>query len=176
MKNKKTLKISAIIIPTILVGIIIYLFLNFQKKKEKIAALERIPSFYLTMIDGKTFTSRDLSTGGQTKIIVYFSPSCHFCEAEAEELSKKYQEYSNIHWIWIASEPLSEIKEFAQKHNLNNNPNILWCHDKMAVLYQKLAINSIPYFLVYDKENHLIKRNSGTIKLEKLISTADENK
>jgi len=175
MKNKKILKILAIFIPIILIGIITYLFFNFQKKKEKIAALKNVPTFNLKTINGSFFTQDNLANN-ETKVIVYFSPSCHFCQAEAEELSKSYQDYQNIQWIWVASEPLNEIKEFAQQYKLSNQNNIIWCHDKMATLYRKLAMNSIPYFLVYDKNNHLIKRNSGAIKLEKLINTADENK
>lgn len=175
MKNKKSLKILAVIIPLISVGIIIYLFLNFQKKKEKTEALKNVPTFSLTTIGGTLFTSTNLDNN-KIKILVYFSPSCHFCQAEAEELSKNYQNYQHIQWIWIASEPLNEIKEFVQQYFLSNRNNVIWCHDEMATLYRKLAMNSVPYFLVYDKNNHLLKRNSGAIRLEKLINAADENK
>lgn len=175
MKKNKSLKIFAILIPVFLIGIMVYLFSNFREKKEKIAALKSIPSFSLTTIKGNSFTQQNLADN-YIKVIVYFNPSCHFCQAEAEELSKSYQDYQNIQWIWVASEPLNEIQEFAQQHKLSNQNNIIWCHDKMATLYRKLAMNSIPYFLVYDKDNHLIKRNSGAIKLEKLINTADESK
>ncbi|SIQ76865.1 peroxiredoxin family protein [Chryseobacterium sp. RU33C] len=175
MKNNKLLKISAVVIPMVLVGIMVYLFLSFQKRKEKTEALKNVPVFSLTTINGSSFTQHNLAND-KIKVIVYFSPGCHFCQAEAEELSKNYQDYQNIQWIWVASEPLNEIKGFAQQHNLSNQNNIIWCHDKMAALYRKLAMNSIPYFLVYNKNNHLIKRNSGVIKLEKLINAADENK
>ncbi|MDQ0065167.1 TlpA family protein disulfide reductase [Chryseobacterium lathyri] len=175
MKNNKLLKISAVIFPILLIGIMAYLFLNFQKKKEKIDALKNVPAFSLTTIDGNSFNQYNLASG-QTKVIIYFNPGCHFCQAEADELSKNYHIYKNIQWIWVASEPLNEIKEFAEKYNLNNYNNIFWCHDEMATLYQKLAMNSVPYFLVYDKNNHLIRRNSGAIKLEKIITNPDERK
>ncbi|MDR6545839.1 thiol-disulfide isomerase/thioredoxin [Chryseobacterium rhizosphaerae] len=173
MKNNKLLKISAISIPVLLIGTMVYLFLNFQKKKEKIEALKNAPAFNLTTIAGTPLSSNDLDNTG-IKIFVYFSPSCHFCQAEAEELSKNYQNYQNIQWIWVASESLDEIKKFAQQYQLDKKDNIFWSHDEMAVFYQKLGMSSVPYFLVYDKNNHLIKRNLGTIKLEKLISTIDE--
>lgn len=175
MKNNTLLKISAVIIPVFLMGLMVHLFLNFQKKKEKIDALKNIPSFSLTTIDGDTFTPHNLAND-QTKVIVYFSPSCHFCQAEAEELSKSYQNYQNIQWIWVASEPLDEIQQFANHYRLTKEDNIFWCHDEMAKLYQKLGMNSVPYFLVYDNSNHLIQRNPGAVKLEKLINTSDERK
>ncbi|ASW73120.1 hypothetical protein IQ37_13770 [Chryseobacterium piperi] len=175
MKNRKLLKTAAIILPFLLIGVIVYLFVNFQKKKEKIDALKNVPTFHLQTIDGNSFTQYNLAND-QVKIIVYFSPSCHFCQAEAEELSKNNHDYQNIQWIWIASEPLEDIKQFAQKYNMDKEPNIHWCHDEMARLYQKLGMNSVPYFLVYDKNNRLIKRNSGAIKLDKLLENFDERK
>lgn len=175
MKSNKLLKISAVAILILLIGLITYLFLNFLKKKEKVEALKNIPSFSLKTIDGKYLTQQNL-VNEQTKVIIYFNPDCHFCQAEAEDLSANYKNYKNIQWIWVASEPLHEIKQFAVKYKLDKQTNIYWCHDEMATLYQKLGMNSIPYFLVYDKNNHLIKRNSGAIKLEKIINNFDERK
>lgn len=172
MKNKN-LKIFAILIPVLLIGIIIYLFFNVQDKKGKIKALENIPSFKLQTIEGNIFTSKNL-VNESIKVIVYFSPDCHFCRAEAEELSKTYQNYKNIQWIWVASESLSTIKDFAKKYKLDKQSNIFWCQDEMALFYRKSGMKSVPYFLIYDKGNHLIKRNSGAIKLEKFLEHFDE--
>lgn len=175
MKSKKFLKILAIITSIILIGIILYLLFNFKKKKQKIDMLKNIPTFSIKDTNGNIITNNNLDNT-RVKTFVYFSPSCHFCQAEAEELSENYNISRNVQWIWIASEPLDEIKKFAQKYKLDNNRNIHWCHDEKAAFYQQLPMNSVPYFLVYDKNNHLIKRSSGAIKLEKLINTEDENK
>ena len=58
-------------------------------------------------------------------MLVYFSPACHFCQAEAEELSKINSQYPDIQWLFIASESLEEIKSFAAQYNLDNKENIL---------------------------------------------------
>lgn len=171
----KILKVFAITIPILLITLIVYLFLNFQEKKEKIDALKNLPTFYLKTINKSSFTQDDLIRD-KTKIIVYFNPACHFCQVEAKELSKNIHKYQNIQWIWIASEPIENIKQFAQKYNLDKIPNVYWCYDEMATLYQKLGMNSVPYFLVYNKNNQLIKRNSGAIKLEKITHSIDERK
>ena len=102
------------------------------------------------------------------KIFVYFSPTCHFCQAEAEELSKINSQYPNIQWLFIASESLDEIKTFAKQYNLNDKENILWARDEQAKAYQAFGISSVPYFLAYDRNNDLILRNAGAIKLRKL--------
>ncbi|WP_165826514.1 TlpA family protein disulfide reductase [Chryseobacterium oncorhynchi] len=171
--KKKNLKFLAIIIPLLSIGVMAYLLFIFQKKKEKLETLKNVPTFSLKTIDGIIFTQQNLATD-RIKVILYFSPTCHYCQSEAKELSNVYHQYENIQWIWIASEPLHDIKQFAHHYQLDNKYNIFWCHDDMAKLYQKLSMKSVPYFLVYDKNNHLIKRNSGAVKLEKLINTIDE--
>lgn len=172
MKNR-SLKILAILIPVLVIGIIVYLFFNFQEKKEKIKQLENIPSFTLKTIDGSSFKSENLKNRNH-KVIIYFSPDCHFCHAEAEELSKMHKNYENTEWIWIASEPLEQIKIFAKKYKLENFQNIHWCYDDKANFYRNFQMKSVPYFLVYDENNHLINRNSGAIKLTKLLRHFDE--
>lgn len=175
MMNKKYLKILAITIPILLIGVMIYFFINFQKKKNRVEALKDIPAFTLKTIEGQSFKMEDLSNN-KNKILVYFSPECHFCKAEAEELSQIYTKYPKIQWVFIASEPIAEIKKFAENYKLDKQDNIHWCHDEMAKLYTKFEMNSVPYFLVYDKENKLVFRNKGAIKLEKILENFDEGK
>lgn len=169
MKKRFVLKITVIIIPVLLIGMILYLLFCFQKKNERIKTLKNIPVFSLKTIDNTLFESKGL-TGPYSKVIIYFNPDCDYCRKEAKELSKIHYKYTEVQWIWIASEPITEIKEFACQYNLDQYQNIQWCQDEQARLYQTFGMNSIPYFLVYDHNNRLIKRWSGVIKLEKLLS------
>lgn len=171
MKNNR-LKILAIAIPVLVIGVIAYLFFNLQQKKERVKILETIPEFNLKTIDGSLLTSENLKN--TTKVIVYFSPDCHFCQGEAEELYENINKYNDIQWVWVASEPANEIKKFAEKYHLDKNDNIHWCYDDNASFYRKYQMKSVPYFLVYDENNKLIKRNSGAIKLEKLFENSNE--
>lgn len=171
MKNKK-LKIFAILVPVFMIGIIVYLFFTLQEKKNKIKQLENIPTFTLKTISGDSFTSHNLKNNN-LKVIVYFSPDCHFCQAEAEELGEIYKNHENTEWVWIASEPLKQIKVFAEKYKLDNYKNIHWCYDDKANFYRSFQMKSVPYFLVYDENNILVNRNSGAIKLTKLLENAN---
>ncbi|MDV3712259.1 hypothetical protein CMU40_04770 [Elizabethkingia anophelis] len=174
MKRNKTLKILAIAIPIILISLMVYLFINFKKKKEKIESLNQIPSFTVTDVNKNIITQDRLLKGN--KVLVYFSPSCHFCQVEAEELSKVNSKYPNIQWLFIASESLDEIKTFAKQYNLNDKENILWARDYQAKVYQAFGMSSIPYFLAYDSNNKLVFSNAGAIKIEKIIEHFNEKK
>lgn len=166
MKNK-TLKIVAVIVPVLLIGIMIYLFTNYQMKKAKVEALQNIPAFSVKDIHGKTFTEKDLSEGN--KLLVYFNPECHFCQAEMQELSEINPQHQDVQWVMFSSASMEEIKTFAEKYHLENETNIKWCEDPKAEVYTKFAMTGIPYFLGYNKDNKLVHRSTGAIKIEKVL-------
>jgi peroxiredoxin len=173
MKNK-TLKILAIAIPLLFIGVMVYLFTNYQRKKTKVEALQSIPTFAVKDINGTTITNKDLQEGN--KLLVYFNPECHFCQAEMQELSMINNNHLNIQWIMFSSQSMAEIKNFATKYNLQNAENIKWCTDPKAEVYTQFAMTGIPYFLGYNKENKLVHRSTGAIKIEKVLKDFDESK
>lgn len=122
MKNKKPLKIIAILIPVLAIGLLIYLFSNFQKKKSKVEALKNIPAFSVIDIYGNSVTNQNLPDGN--KVLVYFNPDCEYCQAEMDELSKINEKYQDINWIMFTDKPLIEIKKFAEKYKLDKAENI----------------------------------------------------
>ncbi len=175
MAKNKSLRIAAVLIPLFFMGILLYLFNSYNNKKQTAEKLQSIPDFTLKTIEGNLFTSRDLAKLDK-KVLIYFNPSCEYCQAEAQELAKINNQYPDIQWIWIASESIEQIKTFAEKYRLDQKENIYWCHDEMATLYQKFAMSSVPFFLAYDKNNKLVFRNKGATKLEKVLKSFDEIK
>lgn len=170
MKNK-SLKIFAFIIPVTLIGILVYLYFSFQKKKQKVDALQNIPAFSVKDINGNTYTNNDLPIGN--KVLVYFNPECEYCEAEMEELSIINDKHKNINWVMFTDKPLDEIRKFAEQYHLDNAENIKWCNDPNSEVYLKFAMTGIPYFLGYDAENKLVHRSTGAIKIEKVLVDFD---
>ena len=173
MKNR-TLKILAILIPILLIGVMVCLFANYQSKKAKVEALQSIPNFSVKEINGVIITNKDLQEGN--KLLVYFNPECEFCQAEMQELSAVNDKHQEIQWIMFSSRSLEEIKDFAIKYHLQNAKNIKWCTDPKAEVYTKFAMTGIPYFLGYNKENKLVHRSTGAIKIEKVLKDFDESK
>lgn len=172
INTKKPLKIVAVLIPILAIGILIYLFSNFQKKKDRIEALKNIPAFSVRDINGNSVTNKSLPQGN--KVLVYFNPDCEYCQAEMAELSKINGKHKNIHWIMFTDKPLFEIKNFAKKYKLDKAQNIQWCNDPKSEVYLKFAMTGIPYFLGYNDKNKLIHRSTGAIKIEKVLSDFDE--
>ena len=145
MKNK-TLKILAITIPILLIGVMVYLFANYQSKKTKVEALQSIPTFSAKDISGATINNKDLQNGN--KLLVYFNPECHFCQAEMQELSAINNQHLDVQWIMFSSQSIAEIKNFATKYNLQNAENIKWCTDPKAEVYTQFAMTGNPCCLI----------------------------
>lgn len=172
MKNKRSLKIAAVLIPVLVIGILIYLFSNFQKKKSKVEALKNIPTFSVKDINGNSVANNTLPEGN--KVLVYFNPECEYCQAEMDELSKINEKHQDINWIMFTDKPVIEIKQFAQKYKLDKAENIKWCNDPKSEVYLKFAMTGIPYFLGYNSDNKLVHRSTGAIKIEKVLSDFNE--
>ncbi len=172
MKKKKLLKTVAILLPVLAIGILIYLFTNFQTKKSKVEALQNMPGFSVKDINGNTVTNENLSIGN--KILVYFNPECEYCQTEMEELSNINDKHKNIQWIMFTDKPLDEIRKFAGQYKLDKAENIKWCNDPKSEVYLKFTMTGIPYFLAYDSDNKLVHRSTGVIKIEKVLASFDE--
>ena len=168
MKNKRLLRIFAVIIPVVLIGILVYLFLGFQKKKKNVEALKSISAFSVKDIIRNSVTQNDIPEGN--KVLVYFNPECEYCQMEMEELSKINEKHKDVNWIMFTDKPLEEIKSFAQKYNLDKAENIRWCNDPKSEVYLKFAMTGIPYFLGYNSENKLVHRSTGATKIEKVLA------
>ena len=172
MKNRKSLKIVAILLPIVAIVFLVYLFFNFQKNKEKVDVLKNMPSFSVKDISGNAVTNANLPVGN--KILVYFNPECEYCQTEMEELSRLNEKHKEIQWIMFTDKPLQEIRKFAEKYHLDKAENIKWCNDPKSEVYLKFAMTGIPYFLGYDSDNRLIHRSTGAIKIEKILASFNE--
>ncbi|WP_162088318.1 peroxiredoxin family protein [Chryseobacterium aquaeductus] len=172
--NNKKLKIFAVVIPILFIGLMIYLFTNFQNKKTKVEVLQTIPTFSATDINGKSVTQNNISKGN--KLLVYFDTNCEFCHAEMEALSKINYLHKDVQWVMFSSQSIEEIRKFATKYSLQNAENIQWCTDPKAEVYSKFAMKGIPYFLGYNSENKLVHRSTGAINIEKVLASFDEKK
>lgn len=168
MKNKRLLKIFAIIIPVVLIGIMIYLYVGFKKKIEKVEALKSIPAFSVKDINGKSVTQNDIPKGN--KVLVYFNPECEYCQMEMEELSQINNQHKDVNWIMFTDKPIEEIRKFAETYHLDKAENIKWCNDPKSEVYLKFAMTGIPYFLGYNSENKLVHRSTGATKIEKVLA------
>lgn len=138
----------------------------------EVAIGSRAPSFSLKSLDGTTVTSRSLE--GNVVVLNFWATWCAPCAQEIPEL-KQVAASSGAKVIGIALDedgPLT-IKPFVERHGLGEIKNftvLLGDQD----LFQRFNGLGIPYTLVLDRSQRVVKIYRGPVTreaLEKDLST-----
>ena len=167
---KKYLKI---IIGLVLISVIGYLGYSISTKinhkKEVAERIQVIPEFSFKTLSGEQFNQNDVNAT-LPKLFIYFNSDCDFCHAEAKQIQEQLKQLKNMQIIMVSHENSEDIKTFAEKYNLINEENIVFLEDEKLEFSEIFDANSIPYMLLYSKDNQLIKKFKGATKIENIIA------
>lgn len=133
------------------------------KEKDRIAKrINKIPEFQFLSLNQQIFSNLDLKNGLIT-IFIYFNSECDLCQHEAQNISANLEEFKNVQFIFVSTEPITTIQQFSKKNNLSNNQNVMFLHDKSNTFSSLFDATSFPYILIYDQKQHLIKKHRGQL-------------
>ena len=105
---------------------------------------ERLPQFTITMNDGSTLTTDDLS--GQTSVIVLFSTSCSDCRAALPDIQAAYDGWGNeVKFICISREESAPAIEAYWEENHYTLP---YSAQTTRKIYSLFATSGIPRIYV----------------------------
>lgn len=128
---------------------------------------QKMPKFNLFNLKGEQFSYKTNLL--KSKIILYFNPECEHCEYEIKQILSKISMFKNTDIILISPVKLKLLNEFNKKYKLNLIDNILVLWDKKD-LFQNLFGKAIfPTIIIYDRSNHLIKKQLGELNLDYII-------
>lgn len=172
---KKYLKITLLIA---FMGILFFLgykiVSKINQKKEIAQNIKSIPQFLYQDINGGLFTKKNLKKGTAT-IFIYFNTECEFCNEEAKIIKENMKYLNDFQLIFVSFEKKENIKKFAQEYQLNTYNNIHFLCDDKVTFASTFDINTLPYLVLYDKEQNLIDKIKGQIKIETLIKKMNAN-
>lgn len=152
----------------------IFIFLGYEiiskitHKKEIQQKIKTIPKFSFLNINGEDFTNSNLKKYTPV-IFIYFNTDCDYCNEEAKMLSQNIKKFRDVQIIFVSFENPNRIKKFAQQYKLNNYDNIHFLHDSKVTFASTFDVNSLPCFVLYDKNQKLIEKIKGQTKPEFLI-------
>lgn len=130
--------------------------------------LKLIPEFEFTTLGNKKLSNSNLKTD-ITTIFIYFNSECDFCQHEAKSISENLDNFKNVQFLFVSTEPIEIIKQFAETYNLNNQPIITFLHDNTDTFANRFDATSIPYLLIYDKNQQLIKKHKGQLNAKGIL-------
>ncbi len=160
------------IIVVVFISILVFLGYSITKKinyKAEVAErIKTIPKFLFYTLDNEVFTNENLSNNGY-KLFVYFNSECDYCQSEAKQIKDNLSNFVNTQIIFVSFEPINDIKIFAEKYQLLENENVIFLNDKNSEFSELFDANKIPFILLYSKENQLIKKYKGAVKIENIL-------
>lgn len=166
---KKILKILILIIAVCVLSYLLYhVAAKIQYKNEVEKNLQTIPNFSFKTLENKDFNNVDLTPNVYT-IFIYFNTECDYCQHEAQSISENSAQFKNVQLLFVSTEPKEIIKEFAKSYNLLNQANMMFLTDSTYTFAKKFDANSIPFLLIYNKSQELIKKQKGQLKAETIL-------
>lgn len=173
--DKKTLKYFSMFI---IVGLLSYLgykvvsTIHYKNKVEQ--TIQAIPEFeFLTLVQ-KTFTKANLKPNLPT-IFIYFNSECDYCHHEAQTISDHIDKFNAVQFVFVSTEPIETIRQFSELYNLNQQQNITFSHDKTYLFSSRFDATSIPYILIYDSNQKLLKKHKGQLNANGILKVLDQN-
>lgn len=145
-----------------------------QEKNKVAKQLEIIPEFEFLTIEKETFTKANLKPNAKT-IFIYFNSECDFCQHEAQSISDCLDSFKKVQFIFVSTEPIEIIKQFSKQYNLNNQQNIKFLYDSNSTFSSRFDANSIPYLLIYDQNQKLIKKHKGQLNAKGILRALQQN-
>lgn len=173
--RKKTIVIIIILGVVSLLSYLGYNVITKTKEKTKISKqLQTIPEFeFLTMKD-ELFSNKNLKPNLPT-IFIYFNSECDFCQHEAQTISDHIDKFKAVQFVFVSTEPIETIRQFSKHYNLNNQQNITFLYDSLHDFSSRFDATSIPYILIYDSNQKLLKKHKGQLNTNGILKVLDQN-
>lgn len=172
MKKKK------IFFGLLLFSLLFYLGYNIiiksKEKKEITKQIQTIPKFELKTLDSIPFTNSNLKPDLNT-IFIYFNSECDFCHHEAKSISQNLNQFKTVQFVFVSTEAIDTIKQFSKEYKLNNQPNITFLYDNAFHFTNQFNAQSIPYILIYNKNNELIIKHNGQLNANGILRVINQN-
>lgn len=101
-------------------------------------------------------------------LLIYFNSSCPICQSEAELIERSFREDTITRFLWVSSEPVEEVKNFAIKYRLYRINRHRFYSDTLFRLAASFKLTGVPATFVYNGEGHLVDYTLGAISMSDL--------
>ena len=116
-----------------------------------------IAPFVITMVNGKSYTYKELKPNTAT-VLIYFSPTCDHCKEFTKELVKHEKELKSKQIVMVGYEPINEMKKFDSLFHISTLPNFKMGTEGYTFIVQKYySVQRFPFVAMYNKQMKLVK-------------------
>jgi hypothetical protein len=128
-----------------------------------------IPSFSLLLADSMTHLSTKEIPDGKPFIVVGFSPYCPHCQGEIQDIIHHIGQFKETHFYLVTSFPVSDVKKFYNRFQLDKYPNITVGSDSTNTFLSYFNWHKIPYTAIYDGKKRLAQTIAGRANIASIL-------
>jgi len=168
---KKTIKYLILFIIVSLISLLSYnITRKITYKNEVAERIKTIPDFSFKTLKGNDFTKENITKDRNT-VFIYFNSECEHCQYEAYAIREQLNNFTNTQILFISFENKSRIKTFAKEYKLDNKMNVFFLHDKDSNFSEIFDAHHIPFTLIYNRQQKLVKKYIGEVKIEAILKS-----
>lgn len=105
---------------------------------------------------------------GAPSVLIYFNSSCPICQSEAELIERSFRSDSLTRFLWVSSESVEEVKNFAAHYSLDGLDTHRFYSDTLFRLASAFRLTGVPATFVYDAEGNLVDYTLGAVSMSDL--------
>lgn len=171
--TKSILKLALLILVIGVISILVYKVISKTRERNAIAnSIKTIPAFTFRALNNQQFTRENLKLNRST-VFLYFNSECDFCQLEAAKISDAIDDFKYVQLVFVSTEPMGKIKLFSENYKLNNKENIVFLNDSNDDFSNLFNATSIPFILIYDKNQTLKKIHKGQLTVKSILKIAN---
>lgn len=172
-------KTNLIILITVLIGSVAYFgYLTQMGTSVEAATLTaptELPDFTLNDINGKATSIHEVA-GNKPTLFIYFSSTCHLCQDELGEISKRIGDFKDYNLILTTVQPMEEMIDFVNGLGIKDKSNVHFLLDSEMNVASYYQVKSVPSIYCYNAEKQLVAEYVGITKIDLLLEKLSAGK
>lgn len=167
-KRRLTLAIGPVVLLT--AGFLAYsIFSKLQRKNAVQEFLHTLPAFQFTALDS-TQIGTDYILTGQMAVLLFFSPDCEYCQAQAKVIGEQLSTFKNVQFLWISDGDTGVVRAFAARYGLDRKINSKVVTAPYGQIKNAFGVRQLPSALIYDEHHRFVRQFSGETKWEAIFA------
>ncbi len=165
-KYLKIITISSSIFLFFFLGYQVFAKITIKSKVEK--KLQTIPDFSFLTLENNVFSNKELEKE-KPAIFIYFNSECDYCQYEATIIQENIHQFDNIQILFVSFEDKEAIHTFSKQFELHIYDNVTFLSDTKGDFSERFGATSVPYLLIYDKKQKLVKKHKGLLNIGTIL-------
>jgi len=124
---------------------------------------EPIPKFNILSSDSSTVLNTADIPKGAPIVLMYFSPTCPYSQAEMNNIIKNISTLKKIQFCVLTNSPFAQLKKFCSYYGLSRYPNIIAGEDFDNFFLGHYEPIGVPFTLIFNSNKTLKKAFVGTM-------------